>query len=584
MSSIELFVGILEEIKKIKNGISGSRIKKLTQIAVEDVSNSSEFVSLTLKNIKESKPTHKLGALYILDSIARQYRTKADELGESITTNAADGTFAGGLVKFGKILKEAVDETINNVSGDQKEKIEKLLTIWTKANTFDKTLINELETKYFGKPQTSQSPNSNDQQLNTPLDPSDILKNLASLVQSGQSSQPPQPPQPPQQSAVVPPTQATTNAPLDPQAAMLAMLQNLQQSGQLPPMPQPPVPQYQQEHSDQSDPRNRFQNNSSVSQEEAFKSFRNGGSRDQGGQGNYRERSNNGFSRRNRSRSPNRDDRGNNTSRSHPPPGHVVGERNVPGTPHYRVKEFSIDPTLPAGSIKVLSRTVFIGGVPGHMSETDLATVLRPFAEVQSVILNSERKHAFVKVYSRKEAEEVISSFNKSGSHLGLRTRWGVGFGPRDCCDYQHGVSIIPIARLTDADRRWVTLAEWGGIGDSNELAPGYVMEEPDIEIGEGVSSKAISKKMPTDGSRNGPRSTKPGEPDDMFTDPLNKAQVPSFMQQASAKSNVLAGLFGGAPPAPPVSQVQQQVPAPPAGASNAQLESLMALLQQQKK
>lgn len=70
-----------------------------------------------------------------------------------------------------------------------------------------------------------------------------------------------------------------------------------------------------------------------------------------------------------------------------------------------------------------------------------------------------------------------------------MKTRWGVGFGPRDCSDYSSGVSIIPIQRLTDADRKWMLTAEYGGTG-GKPLEGGMVLEEPDIEIGAGVSSK----------------------------------------------------------------------------------------------
>lgn len=100
-------------------------------------------------------------------------------------------------------------------------------------------------------------------------------------------------------------------------------------------------------------------------------------------------------------------------------------EMNIQGTPHYRPRNVGFDQTLPQGSLKVLSRTLFMGGVPRSMGERELAAVLRPYAEVQSIILNSDRKHAFVKVYSRREAEQVITSFNKDNS-LPLRTRWGL--------------------------------------------------------------------------------------------------------------------------------------------------------------
>lgn len=103
-----------------------------------------------------------------------------------------------------------------------------------------------------------------------------------------------------------------------------------------------------------------------------------------------------------------------------------------------------------------------------------------------------------------------------------------MGFGPRDCSDYQTGISIIPIDRLTDADRKWMLTAEYGGSG-GRSIETGLVVEEPDIEIGAGVSSKgdnlrvqrplpsnyadnqiAISRRMQTDkGGQQGPRSTR---------------------------------------------------------------------------
>jgi len=43
------------------------------------------------------------------------------------------------------------------------------------------------------------------------------------------------------------------------------------------------------------------------------------------------------------------------------------------------------------------------------------------------------------------------------------------------------------------------------------------VVEEPDIEIGAGVSSKAISRRMQTDkGGRHGPKSSRGGSEDDV--------------------------------------------------------------------
>lgn len=54
--------------------------------------------------------------------------------------------------------------------------------------------------------------------------------------------------------------------------------------------------------------------------------------------------------------------------------------------------------------------------------------------------------------------------------------------------------------------------AEYGGTG-GGPIEGGLVVEEPDIEIGQGVSSKAISRRMQTDKSGgNGPKSSRDRE------------------------------------------------------------------------
>jgi protein NRD1 len=57
--------------------------------------------------------------------------------------------------------------------------------------------------------------------------------------------------------------------------------------------------------------------------------------------------------------------------------------------------------------------------------------------------------------------------------------------------------------------------AEYGGSGGKS-IEGGMVVEEPDIEIGQGVSSKAISRRMQTDkGGHNGPKSSRDREEED---------------------------------------------------------------------
>ena len=212
----------------------------------------------------------------------------------------------------------------------------------------------------------------------------------------------------------------------------------------------------------------------------------------------------------------NRDDRGGrrgNDYRQRSPPGRrrrspTPPPKDVP-LPPPGVKNVQFDPSIGKGNIKVLSRTLFVGGVTS--SEAHLRSLFANFGVVQTCIVNVDKRHAFVKMIDRKDAvaaREGMEQYKSGDMQLRVRislalpsvqatnkiqTRWGVGFGPRDCSDYQTGVSVIPIDRLTDADRKWMLTAEYGGTG-GRPIESGMVVEEPDIEIGAGVSSKGMSQ------------------------------------------------------------------------------------------
>ncbi|CAK7898915.1 protein Nrd1p [[Candida] anglica] len=667
MSVAEQFDTILKELPTLKApGVSGSRIKKLTDLAVQNVSEESELITILYSNCKSTPSSHKLGILYVVDSIVRVYIEEAKKAEQDITSDAPNGTFAAGVNKITELIEPIIDNALDlMINKSQVVKIGKLVDIWERAETFDNAILTRIREKHFssstppGSPPHTATSNGNESTIpavgetktSTNTDSGSILSALASLAKTSNSNNgtpttaPAVPAQQPnvanatnilsQLSAMAGGNQPSNNANTQtpppssglPQAPneqyIFNMLQQMQNGNnqQQPPSQQQSVPQRPPQMGGQAD----------------YSTGRRG--RDDNGANNY--------SRRNRSRSPNRYGNGapggfrersprqqyqqpyqggNQGGWNQPPqqqqppppqggfqggfqqggfppqqggfqqggfqqgppsggpqggppggqPGfapQLQGEMNLQGTAHYRPRNVGFDQSLPQGSFKVLSRTLFIGGVPRNMGERELASVLRPFAEVQSVILNSERKHAFVKVYSRREAEQVITSFNKDNA-LPLRTRWGVGFGPRDCCNYQHGVSIIPIQRLTDADRSWVVQAQWGGTG-GQPLSSGMVIDEPDIEIGTGISSKAMSKKMPTNSARNGPKSNRPGEPDEDYvkttlipqqsSSSMSHGAQPDFATMSQSSVNPLAGLFasqGGVQAAPGF----QQGPPPSAG------------------
>ncbi|KAG5439150.1 hypothetical protein PCANB_001449 [Pneumocystis canis] len=130
------------------------------------------------------------------------------------------------------------------------------------------------------------------------------------------------------------------------------------------------------------------------------------------------------------------------------------------------------------------------------ISQEKLQHMFSYYGDIQSCILNHAARHAFIKMYRRKDAEAARAGMETYvyGDTV-IRTKWGVGFGPRDCSNYTTGVSVIPIRRLTEVDRRWCMYAEWGGTGGL-PLQGGFVMEEPDIEIGTAINSKTANKRL----------------------------------------------------------------------------------------
>lgn len=100
-----------------------------------------------------------------------------------------------------------------------------------------------------------------------------------------------------------------------------------------------------------------------------------------GGGNGYRQRSPVG-GRRRRSPSP--------QNQELPPPGE---------------KYMEWDPNIAKDHIKVLSRTLFVGGVTS--SEAHLRSLFAKFGIVQTCIVNVDKRHAFVKMINRKDAEQA---------------------------------------------------------------------------------------------------------------------------------------------------------------------------------
>lgn len=384
------FVATLESFKDLKSGISGSRIKKLTTYALDHIDIESKIISLIIDYSRLCPDSHKLGSLYIIDSIGRAYLDETRS--NSNSSSNKPGTCAHAINTLGEVIQELLSDAIAKSNQDHKEKIRMLLDIWDRSGLFQKSYLNAIRSKCFAMDISNNTANTASQQLS--LDPKQRSKQILSNLKKS----------PPLNLNISLPTDLTSTDPAKQQAALFQVIAALQKHFKTLPS-----------HTSVG----------TVAPPQAHTITEYGSRRERERE---RERYN---SRRNRSRSPpapfsqpstGRKDRYPSVAQdqySIGAPNTTFGtnnhhlypdELNVSNNPHYRPKPVSYDSTLPPDHIKVYSRTLFIGGVPLNMKEWDLANVLKPFAEVQSVILNNSRKHAFVKVYSRHEAENVCKT------------------------------------------------------------------------------------------------------------------------------------------------------------------------------
>ncbi|KPM35322.1 hypothetical protein AK830_g11245 [Neonectria ditissima] len=618
-------------------GVSGSRITSLTSLCVSNIQSESVLIQKIYTHFKKAPGTHKLGVLYVVDSVTRKWLEQAKVQAQAINSSAQDGTYAAGVHRVTELMPVLMNDILQTAPEEQKEKIKKLLDIWEKGQTFPAPMLESFKEKLSAPPPPitvsrnhqysnqytraaasttppgSPPPNLMASLQGKPAAPaglmptsgSSILEALANIARQNTNVPPtnsvlpaptasyslpttglPKPvssalpqvhmpvsypsnsqpvnvpslpfglPQMPGQNGLpgalqINPSNHPSPFPvglpggaaggqgLDPnvqQQILLikaladqgvpfdkipALIQGMGGGGAgAAPGPQPPVPAPQNPYAagqptwggpmmQPNESRDRdYQDRVRTPPRYHGRSRSRSPDRGWGARGSPR----NGRDRMDHGRdSPNRgrhDDRRGGDYRQRSPPGRRGRSPSPAQDAPQGDRWIEIDPNMPPGHIKVLSRTLFVGGVT--CSENELRNIFSRFGTVQTCIVNKDKRHAFVKMLTRKDAVTAKDGTEDTRNlEVPLRTRWGVGFGPRDCSDYSTGVSVIPIHKLTEADRKWMLTAPFGGSG-GRAIESGMCVEEPDIEIGAGVSSKAISRRMQTDkGGSNGPKSTR---------------------------------------------------------------------------
>jgi protein NRD1 len=77
-------------------------------------------------HFKKAPSTHKLGVLYVVDSVTRQWVDQARKSGYPAGSTASDGTFAAGVNRVTELLPVLMNDIINSAPREQKVRANRL--------------------------------------------------------------------------------------------------------------------------------------------------------------------------------------------------------------------------------------------------------------------------------------------------------------------------------------------------------------------------------------------------------------------------------------------------------------------------
>jgi hypothetical protein len=122
-------------------GVSGSKITSITSLCTANVQvglpvdsvpsnvvtdsfllpqSESVLIQKIYTHFKKAPGTHKLGVLYVVDSVTRQWVDQARKIGQLPGSGAPDGTFAAGVTRVTELLPVLMNDIINSAPEDQK--------------------------------------------------------------------------------------------------------------------------------------------------------------------------------------------------------------------------------------------------------------------------------------------------------------------------------------------------------------------------------------------------------------------------------------------------------------------------------
>lgn len=80
-------------------------------------------------HFRKAPATHKLGVLYVVDSVTRKWIEQAKAAGQPLGTSAPDGSYGAGVHRVKELLPVLMNDIIANAPQDQKVRFTTLMPV-----------------------------------------------------------------------------------------------------------------------------------------------------------------------------------------------------------------------------------------------------------------------------------------------------------------------------------------------------------------------------------------------------------------------------------------------------------------------
>jgi len=501
--SIDFVKDILEELKNLKKGVSAKRINKLTDYTLKNIELEDEVTDLIIDYSKNASASHKVGSLYLIDSLGRAALTNCNDLGLNILENDTKvGTLQHIIKKFSGNIKALLSECYKKLDNDEEvEKINQLKEVWISEGLFNENLLNNGDSDTDEIDTTPKEDESKSEAVESSAPEFPSVDDTVDFKETEEKNEP-------LPRHVYVKTQNGSKIPF-----INESLSNIEKKEEqlralkevLFFMNDNPMDLIVTKNLNEDNMPTGYDYADSKQSNHQEKKYNNW----EGNNNNFGKNNNNNFDNFGK----------NNVNKDQMTL--IVGEKNEAGSIHFRNKPVLNDATCPLNNVRVMSRTLFIGGISNRDTKRDLINKLKPYGEIQTCFLNGKKGHGFVKAYSRAEAENIIKTFNilSSQDPHELRVRWALGFGPRAYFNFDTGISTIPLYVITDSEKEWARNSEWGGT-NGKDMNSGILFEEPDYNPNEvtkinnrrldfqdhaNISNKPLSQRQATELARTNP-------------------------------------------------------------------------------